>query len=234
MGSKIVVISSYAQDRLVSPQGKIVKNQLGGPILFLHRALKDSGIPHELIYGDKINVEILISERGEFGKVLTTPKVQPLPFLKPSSWVIISTVLQEWDLTSLLNFEGRVFVDIQGFVRDGSDFGKKKYWEEVAVFADKIFCLKGTRQEVSYLPKEVLENQKQRLLVITDGDQDLEVFYQGKRFFIPVEQSKKPKDTIGAGDIFLGYLVASMYQGKNPLEAVKHATYKVAQFLRSK
>ena len=127
-----------------------------------------------------------------------------------------------------------MFVDIQGYVRNGNDFGKKQVWNEVREIAPNIFCLKGTKEEVNYVPQDVLEYQKNRLLIVTDGSNGLEIFYKGGGFSVPAEKISKPKDTIGAGDTFFGFFVSSMYKGYDPEEAAREASKKTANFLQSK
>lgn len=234
MKEGISVLSTYAQDILLRESGEIISKQSGGPIIFLENAIKMSNVPYELFHGDSLDVEILITDKGEFGKIPQRPRSNLLPVDSLSDWIIVSTLLGEWDLSNIPDYQGRAFVDIQGYVREGSDFGKKRLWEEALAFADNIFCLKGTSEEVTYLPPSVREDQKNRLLITTDGANGLDIFYQGNNFYIPAINIGKPKDTIGAGDTFFGYFVASIYKGVQPVEAAEIATQKTGEFLSQK
>lgn len=234
MKERISVLSTYATDKLVRSNGEIISEQPGGPIIFLENALRAAQVPYRLYHGEQIDVEILITDEGEFGKIPHPAKPLPLP-VDVSDWIIISTLLREWNLGGVAFFRGKVFVDIQGYVRNGNDFGKKMIWEEAKEFAKNIFCLKGTREEVSCLPAEVQKDQKEnRLLIATDGRKGLELFYQGEGLHIPTTRVVTPRDTIGAGDTFFGYFVASMYKGSNPEEAARYATDEAIEFLARK
>jgi sugar/nucleoside kinase (ribokinase family) len=228
------VLSTFAQDILLRENGEVISRQSGGPILFLERALQASNVPFHLLYGETIDVEILMTDHGEFGRISNPPKILPFPLEEVADWVVVSTVLKEWELDKIERFQGKVFVDIQGYVRSGQDFGRKQVWQEATDFAEKIFCMKGTRQEVSFLPESVREDQKNRLLIATDGGNGLELFYEGKNFYVPAGEPIKPRDTIGAGDTFFGYFVAAMYKGADPENAAKHATEKTRDFLLKK
>ncbi len=233
MNKGISIVSTNAIDRLIRSNGEVISQQLGGPLLFLEQAVKTLDVP-QLITGEPINVEILITEKGEFGKILVQPKPKSLPIKRLSGFAIVSTLLREWDITNCIDYKGKLFVDIQGYVRDGNDFGKKKMWSEVSNFSAHIFCLKGTGEEILYLPDNIIEDQKNRLLIITHGKNGVELFYKNTPFFIPVTRVIKSRDTIGAGDTFFGYFAASMYLGKEPVQAAESAMKQTTDFLRKK
>jgi hypothetical protein len=234
MKEGISIVSSFGNDVLLKSNGELISEQPGGPIVFLEEAIRRSSVPYALFYGNTIDVHVLITDDGEFGKIPQRPNPQKLPIDQLSDWAVISTLLNEWELSSLSNFSGKAFVDVQGYVREGSDFGKKRLWEEATTFADSIFCIKGTSEEIKYLPESVRNAQKNKLLIATDGSRGLDIFYQGEGFFIPAIKINKPKDTLGAGDTFFGYFVASMYTGIQPLQAAEIAAQKTGEFLSQK
>jgi len=234
MKEVISVVSTFATDKLVRENGEVMAEQAGGPILFLETTLKKSNIPYQSFTGQPIDVEILITENGEFGKIPFQPPSLKLPVDELSSWVVISTLLREWDLSNCINYDGKLFVDIQGYVRDGEDFGKKRIWHEIVDFADHIFCLKGTKEEVSYLPSVIQEDQKKRLLIGTDGSRGVDIFYKGSHTFIPVRTTLASSNTIGAGDTFFGYFVGEMFKGADPVNAARVAVERTTFFLKDK
>lgn len=230
---KIAVVSTEANDILINSEGKIFSRQPGGPTLFIERALKDSRVPYKLFKSDVIDVHILVTDEGEFGKVPSRPIQRKLGELNVRQWAIVSTVLNEW----IINdgpLPDKLFIDLQGFVRDGNDFGKKRRWEEINEFADKVFCLKGTEEEVACLPPAIIEDQKNRLLIITKGTEGADIFDRRKFTHISVEEVTGIPNTIGAGDSFLAYFVAAMYQGSEPAEAGAIAAQKTTEFLKQK
>jgi len=218
----------------VDESGQVLSTQEGGPALFISQAFQAENVPHRSFENEKLVVEILVTKTGEFGKVPIRPKVaQPKPG-ELTDWTIISTVLDEWDLFSAENLPAHLFLDLQGYVRDGDDFGKKKYWKQIGKLGDKIFCIKSTREEMAYIPDGVLKDQKNRLLVITDGSKGTEIFSQGIRYRIPTKAIKKLKNTIGAGDTFLAYFVASLYKGLGVEQAGEYARDRTHAFLLKK
>jgi len=121
---KITILSTFAKDRLIDEMGNLIREQNGGPALYLRQALKNEKIPFSLKTGPKMEVEILITRNGEFGKVPRKLKSQKIQFYRiKTPFLLISSVLDEFDLANLFTFKGKVFLDIQGYVRNGKDFG---------------------------------------------------------------------------------------------------------------
>jgi len=130
MKEGISVFSTHATDILLNEKGEILSQQPGGPIIFIEDVLRKSGVPFNSYHGDTVNVEILITPDGEFGRVPKAPQSLVIPFSEIDDLIIISTLLSDWDFSQIETFHGKAFVDIQGFVRDGGDFGNKRVWKE--------------------------------------------------------------------------------------------------------
>ena len=227
----ISVVSSFADD--IVYYGSLSDSQRchAGPAFYISKVLQKEGLDFKLISEDSMVVEILVTPSGELGKVPVKPSTKKIPS-KLSDWAIISTVLNEWDIASIRDWPTFLFVDLQGYVRDGDDFGKKRIWKDIAQFADKIFCLKGTREEIGQLPPLVLQDQKKRLLLITNGDKGVDVYYRGTHTYVPSGQIIRSNNTIGAGDTFLAYFVSAMFRGDNPVKATRYASERTALFLK--
>ncbi|HLZ15310.1 MAG TPA: PfkB family carbohydrate kinase [Candidatus Saccharimonadales bacterium] len=219
---------------LVDPSGKIIRNQKGGPALFIEQAIRSEGLPYRLLAGDRVNVEILVTPTGEYGRVAVPPTEYFAQTDALTEWTIVSTILDEWNLTDLQVLPARLFIDIQGYVRKPGDFGQKQFWGGLPKLADQIFCLKGTAEEIKCLPRPVIEDQKTRLLIVTYGDEGADIFYEGRRSRIKANKIAGLDNTIGAGDTFLAYTAASMYRGSPPEAAATYAAQKTAQFLQQK
>lgn len=229
----ITIISSFTEDILINNKNEVIETHSAGPAFFISNALKDDDTPFQLITGNPMTVEILVTPEGEFGRIPEKPITRPI-IENISEWTVLSTVLKEWDPESIRKWPERLFVDLQGFVRNGNDFGKKQTWEKIASFKENVFCLKGTAEEVKYIPEEVLESQKKRLLLITHGDKGVDVFFNGQRTFIPTKKISGLKNTIGAGDTFLAYFVSCIYKGERPVAAAEYACKKTVVFLKTK
>lgn len=228
MSGYVDVLSTLSTDKLLDERGMVLSVQAGGPALFIESVLKNTGIPYRINCGTKIDVEILLTISGESGRIEIAPKKQPA--LSNAEWVIVSTILDEWQLEEKL--PERLFVDLQGYVRDGKDFGKKQSSKAIDCLAGKIFCLKGTKEEVSYLSKSALKRQKRRLLLTTDGGQGVELIYNGRTSYFSINKLNGLMNTIGAGDTFFAYFVSFMFQGNSPNIAAEYAVGATTEFLK--
>lgn len=230
----ISVVSTYATDRLINASTmQIIKEQKGGPVLYIVQALQALGLEPRVYTGEEMLVEILVKEDDEFGKIHESKTKTPLPLLETDS-AIVSTLLDEWDLSSASQYDGKLFVDIQGYVRDGSAFGKKKAWEDIKTLAPAIFCLKGNDVEIGVLPEEVIADQSQnRMLIITKGSAGVEAYYQRQRFDCSPKQIMHPPHTIGAGDTWFANFVTKFMETKDISASARFALDKTSDFLET-
>jgi hypothetical protein len=230
----ISIISTYATDRLIDADTiQIIQEQKGGPVLYIVRALETLGLEPKVYTAEEMLVEILVRKDDEFGKINEPKKKNKLPRLDTES-AIVSTLLDEWNLSNASTYGGKLFVDIQGYVRDGSAFGKKKAWNDVRNIAPHIFCLKGNEVEIGMLPKEVVDDQKKnRMLIITKGKNGVEIFYKSKHTVSILKPSEiqNPKNTIGAGDTFFANFVYEFMLTNDVKKSADFALKKTSQFL---
>jgi len=231
----IAVISTYATDHFINSKTREeYKEQKGGPVEFLVRALKKLGLKPSVFTGSEtLSVDILVDlEKGdEFGRIRAKPTITPFPETQARS-AIVSTILDEWDLSDSSDFKGLLFVDIQGYVRDGTDFGKKKAWDQVAKLAPYIFCLKGNEIEMSQIPLEVLENQKrERMVIITKDKKGADIFFQGKSFHLTPLRILNPPNTVGAGDTFFANFVYKFLETQDIEISCRFAFDQTSDFL---
>lgn len=226
----IEVYSAYALDRYIR-NDKVFRESPGGPALFINETLTDLNIPHKVYSPDPVIVEILFTDLGEFGKVPHPPEKQNISG-KNGSLIIISTLLDEWRIVDGI---GSLYVDIQGYVRDGSDFGKKRDWSVPKNLWPQIECIKGTEEEIRFLDQEFIIDQKaNRQLIITQGAAGVDLFVKAEQLHIDAETLSNLPDTVGAGDTWFAAYVAHQALGKDFREAAAFATKYVAHFLRRK
>ncbi|MBI3334951.1 MAG: hypothetical protein HY001_00425 [Candidatus Portnoybacteria bacterium] len=229
---KITILSTFANDKLVSENGVIVGKQNGGPAFYIEQALKDEGVFFTLKTGLKMEVKILITKDGEFGKVPKRPTQKGVRFSQiKTPFLLISSVLNEFNLANLPTFKGKIFFDVQGYVRNGNDFGRKKLWKPSKEILANIFCLKGTKEELQNIPKQYIEAQKQKILLITKGKLGCEIFAFAKRYIVKPSKVIASKNTIGAGDTFFAYFVSCFAKTANVLDSAKYAVKRTSAFL---
>lgn len=230
--NRITIISTFAKDKLFFEKECLHKEQDGGPAFYISRVFEDEKIPFDLKLAPEIEVDILINKKGEFGKILSKPEAMKIDYSKiESPYLFISTILDEVDLSGINNFKGKVFIDIQGYVRNGKDFGKKKFWNPKREIADSFFCVKGTKEEIKYIPIDFRNGQKKKMLVITDGSNGSTIYYEGIKYESKPKIKLKTTNTIGAGDTFFSYLIYKLTQGINIRENIDYATERAVRFL---
>ena len=237
----VTLIATRAQDTLVDEAGIIIKIQEGGPALFLRSAFDAMKVAYDFQSPEIMDVEILITPKDEFGRMK-----HPVPALSidgrsiSTPALVVSTILDEVSLDALSSYTGKLFLDVQGYVRDGKEFGKKKEWEPTNAVSESIFAIKATEQELKYIPAELVaclrrqEAQKKKLLLVTKGEKGCDVYSCGKEYSVVPSRAVKAKDTIGAGDTFFGSFIAEFLKTGNPELSAQVAQKTVEKFLQQK
>ncbi|HSX36159.1 MAG TPA: PfkB family carbohydrate kinase [Patescibacteria group bacterium] len=230
----ISVISSWSTDVFVNQAGDVLAVKDGGPGLFLTRALAQETVSFKTHAASPVAVEILLTNAGELGRIPNPPMPRILDTSMFAAWTIVSSISEEWQFSPQAELPGRVCVDVQGFVRDPGNFGGKRQWGGPPGSAIRPYCLKGTRQEMQYIEPALLEEQKQRLLVITDGSEGVELYFGGERCKVRCPRVVASTDTVGAGDTFFGHFIARLAKGAEPSTAAKYAARQTVAFLERK
>ncbi len=240
MKKGVTIISSTAQDIFVDSENKVVKKKKGGPGYFIRQALEDRKVPFNNINKWDTKIELYLTKSGKpnnklfKGKVVGVVPKFNLPIKQMTEYSIVSTIANEWKLREIKNYKGKLFLDIQGYVRDPKKFSVKKQWPQISSLVEYIYCLKGTNQEVKLLPKSVINIAKKKLLIITDGSNKVKVFHDNKKFEFSIVKVNNLFDYIGAGDTFFGHFVAGLYKGFTMNNSAKIAINKTRIFLENK
>lgn len=234
--NQVTVFSTFAKDKLIDKNKRIIREQKGGPAFYISSALKRENIDFNLITTPLVNVEILIKNGEGFGRIRQKNKLKKINFsAKTTPSILISTVLDDFDLKGISAFKGNIFFDVQGYVRNGIEFGKKKQWKPSKEIASSIFCLKGTKEELNFIPFSLWKEQKQKILLITKGMLGCEIWVKGKKKIIkPKKVIKNIENTIGAGDSLFAYFISKFIKTKNILMSIAYAVEKTSGFLLSK
>lgn len=233
--SEITILSTFAKDTLIDEMKGFICEREGGPAFYLTKTFTLEGVPFDLLSTSIGEVEILTKQDGELGKIIRRPDLLTIGFrdvVSPS--LVISTLLDEIKLDGLSDFKGNVFLDIQGYVRDGSDFGKKRDWNPSQDIADSIFCLKGTSEELQYIADSFLAKQKNKILVETRGESGCKIFMKGVSTTIRPSRVVNNLDTVGAGDTFFAYFISQYMRNEDMQMSGKYAVEKTTEFLMTK
>lgn len=229
---EIALLASKATDILVDISGNILSRQAGGPFYYITQVLEQKNLPFESRDFPALEVEVLVTPDTELGRVKEHPLPNEIPALfKDAEIMVISTILNEINLSNLKDYKGKVFLDVQGYVRDGQDFGKKKYWDVDKSLFDTFFCLKGTEEELSFIPNNLLKFQKQKVLIVTKGKEGGEVYLQGSKQTFQPALVAHPKNTLGAGDTFFAHFVSDYIKSSEISASIASATSNTTNFL---
>lgn len=231
--NSITVLSTYATDVLVDDRKRVISKQIGGPARFINQVFDAEAVPYQLFTNKGFTVKILLDSSGEHGKVDHANVTKSAAKLTLNDWVLVSTILKDWDLSSIKPVP-RLFVDIQGYVRRNNRFGGKRVSSEFAKVADNIYCLKGTEEEIGYLPADIIEKQSNKLLLVTKGKQGVDVYHKGSCVTVDTIPVENLRDTVGAGDTFFAYVVAFMSRGMDAVDATTKACVMTSHFLTAK
>lgn len=213
------LFSTFTEDRFIDSTGTVLRSVPGGPALFMQRVFDAAQQPYELHTGEPLLVEMRSTPDGEVGRAHAVASNR-IPQIESGSVAVVSTVFEEWDPVQIAQMTDRVCLDIQGFVRQADAFGVKKNWDVFSGdWIKRVMCLKATEVEIAYLPPESVEDQKQRLLLITHGAKGVEVYAQGERRFLEPPEVVDAVDTLGAGDTFFAHVVLGIVR-EEPLDTV--------------
>lgn len=228
------VFASFAEDILLNEERQELKRQMGGPAFFIQNALGKMGSKFELTSSTPAQVELVMTNAGETHTKLVAKAAAFTPRFADLSGkgVLISTTINEINLQGIEKFPGPAFIDVQGYVRYPEDSSQKRLWEEGSQL--EAFCLKATQAELAFLPPQLIERQKHKILIVTKGSEGLDLYIQNKRHGIPVPNKIAGRDTIGAGDTLLANFAARYLQTGNPLQSAEYAMNAVVEFLSEK
>ncbi len=220
---KATIISSFAEDILINESG--IERREGGPALFISNVFKEFKMPFDIFTGKKSSVEIDMRKNVEKGRIISLGKIlQEIP--AGAELVLISTLLDEFELKAIGSF---CCLDLQGYVRNGKDFGKKKNFDSEEL--ERFDVIKATKEEIEYIPKS--RKEKIKLLLLTNEENGFEILKDGKIYSFVVEKIEA-KNTIGAGDTFFASFCLEYYQTRDILKSVEFAKSNTAIFLKNK
>lgn len=233
MKNNITLFSSFAKD-IVFKDGKVISTQIGGPAFFISNVFVSEGVLFDVQSPKQpVSVEIFVTKDGEFGKIPERPERMPVVFSEiKTSAIVLSTLLDEFDLNGISAYPGRIFLDVQGYVRDGNEFGKKKFWEPTEEIRMSIFCLKGTEEELKFVSKKLLENVP--ILLRTKGKCGCEVVVDRNSYIFLPPEIVFSENTIGAGDTFFASFISSYVKTEDVPQSVVYAMQQTTEFLKNK
>lgn len=230
---KLVVISSFARDKIVYPKLNRADARPGGPAFWISRTLQNLGVGFIVLSGKRnAQVEIIVDKDGERGAVRSVDRIKVhRSEVADARFILISTILDEFDLGVLNDFGGYIIFDIQGYVRSART--RNKPFLPPAGVTKRIRVLKATAEEFANLTDEFIDMLRDAIILITKGKEGVDVFENRKKYSLPGSEIKTwPADTVGAGDVFLAAFTSQFLNGKLAVEAAEFAIQYAAQFLQ--
>lgn len=226
----IKVFSTYTIDNIIDKKNNKQSTKKGGPAFYIENVFKKNDIRYKLFTGDPIRVKITVTEKGETGTIESDITSKLITEFEHNSIILISTVSNEWILNSNIKEIGKIFLDVQGYVRaaknDESTY-KSSFW-------NNIFCMKGTREEIDSVPREIIEHQKAKLLIITNGSDGCNIFFKNNEYRFRPKNIINAKDTVGAGDTFFAGFISEFMHTNDIINSGNFAAAEAEKFLTSK
>ncbi|MFH0890468.1 MAG: PfkB family carbohydrate kinase [Candidatus Liptonbacteria bacterium] len=227
IGFKIAVISSLAKDVFLN-KNRVIKIEKGGPAFWIEKILKKLNMPYRIFLA-KPNALVKIHMPEEFGEIVSLGEAK-IPKSLRADITIVSTIGNELSLSDLEKINGSIALDVQGFVRYLK--GAKKFILPQGL-SGRVKILKATKQEMQKVSEKLIRDQKNRILIVTNGARGFEVLAGRKKHkFLP--KKINPSDTVGAGDVLLASFVVNFMRTQNPKSAGEFALGYVARFISSK
>lgn len=228
---KIAVVSSFAEDEISYVESIETETRDGGPALWITTTLMTLGYAPLVFSGEhNAKVKIIRDKNKDSGSVTSVDPIV-FPDMLKADLFIISTISDELNLNEINKMHGTVVLDIQGFVRKLKMTNKKLAIPQGV--ANKIAVLKGTEEEVLYLEKKFLDDQKSRILLVTKGEKGFSIFSSGICYeFTPKDISTG--NTVGAGDSLLTAFAVELQNTNDILRAGEFGKKYVEEFLRLK
>ncbi|MBT4849542.1 hypothetical protein HON36_01680 [Candidatus Parcubacteria bacterium] len=225
----IKIYSTFSED-ITYKNNNLVKKSLRGPAFYIKNVLEKNNIDYKLFKGQNYQVKIKILDNDEIGEIVSKniPQ-QKIQDLDKGDNILISTIADEWLLSNDIPKSTKIFLDAQGYLRifsKNDDFYKQNFW-------NNIYCLKGTEDEINNLPENIIEQQKQKLLIISKNKDGCSVFHQSKQYDFSIKPVKV-EDTIGAGDTFLTNFFIKYLETTNIKKSTKFAITETSKFLSAK
>jgi bifunctional ADP-heptose synthase (sugar kinase/adenylyltransferase) len=225
----IKVFSTYTKDTIynVNSGEKITRD--GGPAFFIENVFKKNKIKY-IMNAHRAKIKIEVKDGIEKGVLDGSLKTREIESIRDNDIVVISTVNKEWVLSSNLLNGAKIFLDVQGYVRNA----RKNRGIYKLDFWNNLFCIKINNQEIKELPKKIINNQRKKCLIITKGSKGAVIYFKNKKHSF-VAKKIKPKDTIGAGDTFFAEFIVEFVKSKGDIaKSGKLAAREVEKFLSKK
>jgi len=228
----ILIFSTRATDYITRVDLNTPIVRRGGPAQFIEDTMIDLGARYELVEAPAMKVEIEVKGGRERGAICGTPNSKPIVPKRRGLGILVSTLLNEWELTTS---DSPIFVDIQGYARNNRQSKNSSLIKWADDEEASIMAAKGTEAEVGQLEKNLFERLKQKQLIITRGIEGATLFDRGRKFEVRGRRVINPADTVGAGDTwFSAYMVYQLVGGLSPLTAAEEASEYVSNFLERK
>jgi len=223
------IVASLSNDILIRDNSRNIRE--GGPGFFIKGVFDRRAKSYDFYTTrEKVNVEIVVLDDSEKGKIDFVSEIEIDEKLRNSN-VIVSTILDEFDLSKLELFKGICALDLQGYVREKSKFGAKKYFSNFSKYISLIDVLKATEEEILFVDETLLK--KIPVVIITNGSEGGRVLSRGIEIVRYASELIEVLDSVGAGDTFFArFFIEYCYTG-NISKSVIVAKKEVEKFLRS-
>ena len=224
------IVSTFATDIIYFLDKRIVEKHPGGSGYWIRRVFDKNNINYTIFSGEyEASIEAKITEGQPLpGKI---KNLSPIIIREKASFdgTVICTMKDEFNILDVGKISGVIALDVAGFTRKGK-WGEKKGKVELppSRIRKKITILKANHEELPFIPKEWIDEQKQkRILLHTLGGNGVDMWTRGKQYHFKAPDLQ-PKNVLGAGDTFIAsFLVAYLENKNDSIKACNLATEEV-------
>ena len=229
----VTLLASRAHDSFFNASGELLREQEGGPALYIERVFRAEHLLYVLHTPPSVQVSLTVQDNEEIGTVerASSPLVLSYESFQ-TPFLFISTILDDFNLSGIESYRGSIFLDIQGYVRDPANPFRKRLWDNFSTIAPAFFCIKGTAEEMATLPHKAVADMQQRgIVLVTRGKEGCEVFAHGIHQKLAPPRVIKTTTTVGAGDTFFAHFFVRFSATHNVMESAQFALLYTSHFL---
>lgn len=226
----IGLIASHSKDYIHYPHIGSPVIEVGGPAHFISSYWNQHHVRFTLIATAHLEIDIVRSGDDEYGSWRNLPLPKNIPDVDLPSVVVWSTIYNELSPPSITE-DTQLWIDVQNFARILEKDGALPL--ESKVFIRSAYFLKGTEKEIELLSKANVFHAKQ-YICMTSGKRGSILLHGSERSRFPVETMIQARNTVGAGDTFLGACVTYHAKGHSIQKSISLAQEDASLFLQRK
>lgn len=227
--AKFYVAGCFADNIIVDKDADRIEKEDGGPAHFITTTLDKLEEEYEVAKGKRGIVEIHVQNGKEIGRFPRACKLSHAPIT--SEIVLAYAISNELCLDNLKGEYKEIYMDAKGFVRDPERFGEhRECWIKNV---ERVKVLKTTREEIEYLPENLLAHVRERGVLLVTEPNTITIVERGSETRIEVNKPGA-RDAIGLEETFFAAFSSEYSKSRNAKTSVELAISHARDFIGSR